>query len=442
MRTAVAMVIPLLIACGGALAQDFDPYQVGLDSPKLVTPRWVGEDGVEAVVILSIDDLIEPAHFEKFLRPILDRLKRIDGRAALSIMSCRPAANDPQLQRWLDEGVSLEAHTFDHPCPLLAGGDFAKAKSTYDRCVDRMFEIPGNVPVAFRMPCCDSRNTLSPRFLAEIFDKTTPKGHRLSIDSSVFNIITPADPDLPRELVLDNKGNERFRKYVPFEAFVNTIENYPYPYQLNKRCWEFPCATPSDWQAQNLHGASNAKTVEDWKAALDAVVIKRGVFTLVFHPHGWIKSEQIVELIDHAVAKHGKKVKFLTFAEAHQRLTTRAPDRPPTRRVAAIDLPPGVTPENGTRVVDIDNDGDDDVIQSDEKTYSLHLFDAATKSWRQVIAGTRGDGNPREIPMISRNGTNNGAFFHNRQLCIVNEDTEKLPNHVDRRSLDELQVRD
>ena len=41
---------------------------------------------------------------------------------------------------------------------------------------------------------------------------------------------------------------------------------------------------------------------------------------MVFHPHGWIKAEQIIELIDHAEQKHGKKVKFLTFREARDRL--------------------------------------------------------------------------------------------------------------------------
>src|SRR3712207_8209108 len=46
----------------------------------------------------------------------------------------------PQLRAWLDEGLSIEVHTVDHPCPLLQGGDFAKAKSTYDRCVDLMHQ--------------------------------------------------------------------------------------------------------------------------------------------------------------------------------------------------------------------------------------------------------------------------------------------------------------
>src|SRR5262249_42797200 len=80
------------------------------------------------------------------------------------------------------------------------------------------------------------------------------------------------------------------------------------------------CIVPSDWEAQHLHKPNNPKTVEDLKAALDCVVIKQGVFNLVFHPHGWIQNTQIVELIDHAVAKHGKKVKFLNFREALERL--------------------------------------------------------------------------------------------------------------------------
>src|SRR5207245_1666223 len=80
------------------------------------------------------------------------------------------------------------------------------------------------------------------------------------------------------------------------------------------------CVTPSDWQAQSRHKANNPVTVNDWKAALDGIVRKQGTFTMVFHPHGWIRSGQIIDLIDYAVAKHGKKVKFLTFREALERL--------------------------------------------------------------------------------------------------------------------------
>src|SRR5262249_48388737 len=145
-------------------------------------------------------------------------------------------------------------HTYDHPCPLLQGGDFVRAKTTYDRCVDFLASVPNNRPVAFRVPCCDSLNTPSPRFFAEIFNRTTPKGNFLTLDRSVFNILTPNDPELPRDLVLEADGRERFRKYLPADrSFVNTIEDYPYPYVIGRLCWEFPCVTPSDWEANHLH---------------------------------------------------------------------------------------------------------------------------------------------------------------------------------------------
>jgi hypothetical protein len=327
-----------------------DPYYVHRGFPKLTTPQWAGDDGVEAVVVLAIDDMRDPARYEAYLRPILDRLKKIDGRAPVSIMTCNVNPQDPQLQSWLKEGLSIECHTVDHPCPLLQGGDFAKARSTYERCVDLMSEIPGNKPVAFRMPCCDSRNTPSPRFWTEIFNRATEQGNYLTIDSSVFCVLTPQDESLPRELVLDPDGGERFRKYIPFPSFVNTIEDYPYPYVIGGSCWEFPCIVPSDWEAQNLQQPNNPRTVEDLKAALDAVVIKQGVFNLVFHPHGWIRNDQVVELIDHAVARHGGKVKFLTFREAYDRIRANLLD--------GKDL--GSSP--GLRLVDVNGDGYLDVI--------------------------------------------------------------------------------
>src|SRR5438093_10196230 len=192
---------------------ELNPYYVSRTFPKLVTPQWIGEEGVEAVVILAIDDMRGHEKWETFLRPILNRLQQIDGRAPVSIMTNQIDPKDEHLQMWLKEGLSLEIHTIDHPCPFFQGGDFAKAKSTYDRCVDLMASVPNSHPVAFRMPCCDSLNTPSPRFYAEIFNKTTAKGNFLQIDSSVMNLFTANDPDLPRELVLERDGSERFRKY-------------------------------------------------------------------------------------------------------------------------------------------------------------------------------------------------------------------------------------
>lgn len=535
-----------------AYLDEVDPYYPNRHFPKLITPQWVGEDGVEAVVILAIDDMKEPKKYEAFLRPILRRLQKIDGRAPVSIMSCSVDPQDEQLQSWLKEGLSIECHTFDHPCPFFKPG-FLKAKETYEKCVDLMHAIPNTKPVAFRMPCCDSMNTPSPRFWAEIFNKTTAKGNFLTIDSSVFNVFTSDDPALPKELVKDTQGEERFKKYLPMDkSFVNTIENYPYPYVIGKLCWEFPCMTPSDWQAQHLHKSNNPQTVHDWKAAIDCTVIKQGVFTMVFHPHGWIKNDQVIELIDHAVAKHGKKVKFLTFKEAQERLDknlfdgnslhrlrktsnvmvilqrvpktpyfgmaiTRYTDknvlisfrrwntdkkphawevkqlqyadddpRPPIddskvmraetgiresdtlidiRRIgeanwridlvpfkpgaakpAPFSLPRGaklVDPNGndaGLRFIDLDGDGRLDIIFSNEKEYGIYLFKDLKEGWsRKVMAGKAGDKDA--LPMISRNGTNNGFWVHSGSLWWSNEDTVLLKDYVDRRSIKELLAR-
>ncbi len=298
-----------------------DPYYPSLEFPKLITPQWIGEEGVDAVVVLAIDDMRGHEKWEAYLRPILERLKQIDGRAPASIMTCRIEPEDPHLQTWLKEGLSLEIHTYDHPCPLLCKNDFAQAKRTFDRCVDLLNQVPHNRPTAFRTPCCDSLNTVSPRTFAEIFNKVTPAGHFLTIDSSVFNVFTSNDPQLPRELILDAAGKDRFRKYVPYDrSFVNTIENYPYPYVIGRLCWQFPCNAPSDWSAQHLQKPNNPLTVADMQAAIDATVVKQGVFNLVFHPHGWIRNDQVVAMIDHAVARHGNRVKFLTFREAQDRI--------------------------------------------------------------------------------------------------------------------------
>ena len=331
-----------------------DPYYVSRTFPKLTTPMWVGEAGVEAVVLLSIDDMSDPAKYEAYLRPILNRLKQIDGRAPVTIFANKPDPADPVIQGLLDEGCCVDVHTMNHPCPLLNDKGFDWSSDNVHDCTALLNQIPNNTPVAFRMPCCDSQNTPSPRFYDGIFDKSTSAGQFLSIDSSIFNITTANDPDLPRELVVDPDGRERFRKYLPFPSFVNTIEDYPYPYIINRVCWEFPAMVPSDWEAQNINGKCNARSVEDMKAAIDVAVLKKGVYTLVFHPHGWIENNQVVDMIDHVVAKHGSKVKFMNFTEVQARLNANLLDGSPLRDARGRD--------NGVRMMDLNEDGYLDVI--------------------------------------------------------------------------------
>lgn len=356
-----------------AYLDESDPYYVSRDFPRLTTPQWFGEEDVELAVILSIDDMRDVGHYENYLRPILERLKKIDGRAPLSIMTNSIPPGEPHLQTWLSEGLSLETHTIDHPCPLLSGNDFPRAKSTFDRCVDLLTKVEGNLPVAFRMPCMDSLNTPSPRFFAEIFNRVTPGGNFLTIDSSICNIPTAADPELARQLLVDGDGREKFRKYVPFESYVNTIENYPYPYVIGKLCWQFPCAVPSDWQAKKLHGVNNPVTVNDLKAALDIYAKKKGVLSLIFHPHGWIRNTQLVELIDHAVDGYAGKVRFLNFDEAAEKIR--------------VNLLSGQTLRGkdgrggGIRLLDLDNDGFMDVVIGNEQMRKTRLWSTARSGW-------------------------------------------------------------
>ena len=98
---------------------DADPYYVHVKFPRLITPQWIGEEGVEAAIVLAIDDMRGHEKWEAYLRPILERLKKIDGRAPVSIMTCTIDPNHSHLQKWLKEGLSIEIHTVDHPCPLL-----------------------------------------------------------------------------------------------------------------------------------------------------------------------------------------------------------------------------------------------------------------------------------------------------------------------------------
>src|SRR5262249_16237699 len=192
--------------------------------------------------------------------------------------------------------------------------------------------------------------------------------------SSVMNFCTTNDTSLPRELVSQGEGRSRFEKYRPAPSFATTIADYPYPYVIGKLCWEFPPMAPSDWEAFHLHASTNPVTVADWKAALDATVIKQGVFNLVFHPHGWIRNDQIIELIDYAVSKYGRKIKFLNFREAQERLDKNLLGGQPLRAANGQD--------NGVRLLDLDGDGYLDVIVANESQLQTRIWDRNQHVWR------------------------------------------------------------
>ena len=474
-----------------------NPYWPSISSPKLTTPQWIGEDGVEAVAILSIDDMrgIEP--YQSFIEPILQRLEAIDGRAPLSIFTNQIDPNEPQLQRWLDRGVSIEVHTIDHPCPLLHDSDFPKALGTVHQCIDLLEGIPNMRPVTYRMPCCDSMNSVSPRFYDDIMYPVSPAGNFLTSDSSVFQIFTQDDPDLPQE-IFSNGNEKRFERYVPAgKDFVNTITNYPYPYLIGKQHWEFPCTVPSDWEAQNLQGKNHPRTVEDLKAALDATVAKQGLFVLVFHPHGWIENTQVNELIDYAQSKHGSKLKFLNMFEVQERIDQqmladkpiRKPDGTPSgtrvldldgdgymdvlyqederttariwnpttrtwqlqQEVRVVDEPPLLDldgngqsdePDNGAlRFWDLDLDGDLDAVYSDAMRFAVYMKEDG--KWENVRAGDRVDAAEKAPPPFLRSdGSNNGVWLDHSAFIVQNEDTAEEPNVIRRVTFADILMND
>ncbi len=456
-----------------------NPYWPTIDTPKLTTPQWIGEEGVEAAAVLSIDDMRGVEPYQSFLEPILQQLEKIDGRAPLSIFTNQIDPNEPQLQRWLKRGVSIEVHTIDHPCPLLKDGDFEQSKKTVHQCLDLLDGIPNMRPVSYRMPCCDSMNSVSPRFYDDIMGPLTPTGNILTSDSSVFQIFTADDPELPRELFAN--GNEkRFERYVPLgKDFVGTIENYPYPYLIGKQHWQFPCTVPSDWEAQYLQGKNNPRTVEDLKAALDATVAKQGLFVFVFHPHGWIENSQVVELVEYADATYGNKLKFLNMREVQERIDQNMLDRHPIRQLeggkfsgtqiadvngdgymdvkihstaARIWQPESRTwvsrsfsklvekefakpegdfqVEEALRLWDLDADGDLDAVYSDAERFVIYERDKS--AWNLLRDGKHNALPNAPPPFFRADGSNNGVWMDKKTFIIQNEDTSGEPNVIRR----------
>ncbi len=357
-----------------------DPFLPDQDFPKLTTPQWIGEEDVECVVILSIDDMRQHQPYEAFLRPLLDRLKEFYGEAPVSIMTNQVDPAEPHLQFWLQEGLSIETHTIDHPCPILNSGDFFKAKTTYDDCIDLLFDIPGYQPVCFRTPCMDGINAVGPRLYEEILLKTTPQGNFISQSSSVGVVLNSKDREIPREFVLNEKGEERFEKYLP-AGYAGYIENYPYPYIVSNRQWEFPFMVPDDYEAQLVNGPKSPSTLTDLKRALDAVVVKQGLMVFGFHPHGWITAEQIIEFLNYSTSTYGKRVRFITFKQAQQRIDQFLLSNQPLRNERGDD--------NGIRLLDLNHDGWMDVVIGNENLQMTRIWRPSQQDWQETGFPTR-----------------------------------------------------
>jgi hypothetical protein len=99
----------------------------------------------------------------------------------------------------------------------------------------------------------------------------------------------------------------------------------------------------------------------------------------------------------------------------------------------------------GVRFVDLNDDGRDDLVFSrggSDARWGIYLFESLEKGWSRVV-GEGGPGDPGALPPIAirrADGTieDNGCWVHSRHLWWQNENTDTLPDGVDRRSFKDL----
>jgi hypothetical protein len=243
-------------------------------------------------------------------------------------------------------------------------------------------------------------------------------------------VLTAQDPDLPRSLVIDSDAQPKFKKYVGGDFH---IYDYPYPYVVGRLSWQFPVILPHDPSGHRVNRHYyDVLTLRDLKAALEAVLIKQGTFTMLFHPHGrphgWMRNEVLVKLIDYVDRKHDGKVKFLTFREAQQRIDKHLLAGQPLRAANGQD--------NGVRLLDLDADGLLDVVIGNEQVQRTRLWRPRRQEWvegefpvRLVEADAEGNrreagvrfgvlGDDAHASLLVRNEETAGVWHFNGQKWI------------------------
>ena len=75
----------------------------------------------------------------------------------------------------------------------------------------------------------------------------------------------------------------------------------------------------------------------------------------------------------------------------------------------------------GLRFVDLDCDGSEDVIFSDESGYGAYLFDSMETGWKhKIVAGLRSEDGQAPLPLITFRGKSTAAWFDPQRLRVRN----------------------
>ena len=150
---------------------------------------------------------------------------------------------------------------------------------------------------------------------------------------------------------------------------------------------------PSDWEEAQHYWVDQEQTVEDWKRALDLTVHVEGVFNWIFHPHGWIRSDQIIEFID-CTEKPMAIESRSDLQGAAQRMETHLLDGLPIRAPQGGDA--------GIRLWDANQDGFMDVFLGDALEPKIKIWRPDLTNFQTLsapVGALRPDGHPTGIRM-------------------------------------------
>ena len=359
--------------------EESGPFYPNGDFPRLITPQWIGEPGVDAVIHLTVDGIsqvkslpdhaLTPAACLDFLEPAIRYLTAIDGRAPITLYALRVHPRDPTLKRLADAGIATESHTFTHPVPLLQTdksgplgiGTLMKARGDFMGSLANLAAVPRINPSAFRAPAFDSRNVVSPRLFTDLLSARLPSGRYLSLDSSVTTWLTSADSDLGNRSV-------RYLANIPgCSRYVNVIRDYPYPYVVDGIFWELPVVVPTPAQV-----GDPTALLQGWHDALAEVVKRKGLCTIALRGDSNLTGEMLASWIDQAHRTYGNRVKFLNSQEIHDRLSDNLLGGQRLRNQLGAD--------NGVRLADLNQDGLLDVLIGNNSPKS-RVWNTADNTW-------------------------------------------------------------